>query len=355
MAALLSWLYGAGFAQGALLVAALARRKSDNAAARWFLVGALAVLTLLLGEDVLAASGADPGIGLGLAVEFAIAPLLYLFMRAVAVGGPSGRAWPHFLPLLAASLVLLWLNLGFGAHWVSLANPRMRLIVAAIVFVKIAYFAAYAVAVLRLPPPAEPGPHRSSFIGVRRLMILLDIAYGLSAASFIAFFARIPGAPDSDLVGGVVMVVIIYAIGYCALADRRLLDARAPYRTTPMAPAEAIALRARAVAAIERDEAYRDPEFGLGDLARRLGVGEARLSQALNAADGDGFHGLINGRRLEAYRQAAAQPANLGRTVLDLAFEAGFNSKATFYRAQRAAKRPVEIEEFRGPTSHPIG
>ncbi|MBU1324874.1 MAG: helix-turn-helix domain-containing protein [Alphaproteobacteria bacterium] len=79
---------------------------------------------------------------------------------------------------------------------------------------------------------------------------------------------------------------------------------------------------------------WREPELSLADLARRLGTNTGRLSRAINLGLGVNFSVFINGLRAEAVAEALRdRPA---ADLLDLAFEMGFASKASFNRAFRA-------------------
>jgi len=75
--------------------------------------------------------------------------------------------------------------------------------------------------------------------------------------------------------------------------------------------------------------AYRDPDLTLPMLADALGITPHMLSQLLNVRVGKSFFAYVNGRRADALMAALADPRNADRSVLDLAFEAGFSSKST--------------------------
>lgn len=80
---------------------------------------------------------------------------------------------------------------------------------------------------------------------------------------------------------------------------------------------------------------WREPDLTLAELAARLGTNTHYLSRALNEGLGQNFASFVNGRRAAAVR--ARLEAGDGRGLLELAFEAGFNSKASFNRAYAAA------------------
>jgi len=76
---------------------------------------------------------------------------------------------------------------------------------------------------------------------------------------------------------------------------------------------------------------WRDPELSLQGLARLLGTNTSDLSRAFNEGLGQNFNELVNRMRVEAVQQALR--AGTGeRSLLEVAFEAGFSSKASFNR-----------------------
>lgn len=332
-------IYVAGLVQAAVLMLGLAALKVRRSAARWLLVALLAIFSWSLAEELLELLDLGRGLAVGMALEVALGPLLFLFVRALASedGEPSRRDAIHFAPLALAGAMLVWLHLGFADDGVSLSYPAMRAWVAGFVFAKMAYFAGYAVATLRLTFGDDPA-RKGVLVPLRVLVSVAVAGYLIAAASFIAFFLRLP-IPDSDQVTSVVLALSIYGLGYFCLVKRSVFDAGPRYEASPMSASEAAEIAARAERCLDATEAFRDPDYGLSQLARALGLAEARLSQALNTAAGvGGFHHLLSRRRVSAFREAVMTRGAGERTVLDLAFEAGFNSKATFYRAFQAAE-----------------
>lgn len=86
------------------------------------------------------------------------------------------------------------------------------------------------------------------------------------------------------------------------------------------------------LARIDAEALWRDPELTLATLARRLGSNTAYVSRALGAATGENFNTVINRRRVAEVQRLLGQPGET-RDLLTLAFDAGFNSKASFNRA----------------------
>ncbi len=78
---------------------------------------------------------------------------------------------------------------------------------------------------------------------------------------------------------------------------------------------------------------FKNPELTLGILAKKLQTNASFLSKVINNGFGVNFNDFINGFRVREVKTLLAEPANLNITIMSLAYEAGFNSKATFNRA----------------------
>lgn len=337
---LLGWIFGAAVAQGAFLVVALATLDVRNSTARWLLVVILSVLTLTLGEEFLDVTGFQFGLGVGLIAEFLLWPMLYLFVASLAENDPRPfrTQWWHLVPMAIA--IAWYLNIYLGAEdpWMSLSNPETRQLIALTVLIKALYFAAYAWMILRRPLElaAKPAASRRALVWVRRWIWILCAAYLFGLLSFLAFYLQFPWAVDSDYIGGLLMALGIYSLGYFTIANRSVFDVRHRRRREAERSNAAADTAAKAREYLAASDAYLDPDLGLKNLADGLEMNETQLSQALNHVIDGGFYTLINDLRLARCLALLDDRANERRTVLELAYEAGFSSKATFYRYFRA-------------------
>lgn len=81
---------------------------------------------------------------------------------------------------------------------------------------------------------------------------------------------------------------------------------------------------------MEDDKPYLDSEFSLRDLADLLQCTSHDLSEILNGYVGQTFNDYINNYRIEEFKRMARMPEYRHFTILAMAFEVGFKSKATF-------------------------
>ncbi len=131
------------------------------------------------------------------------------------------------------------------------------------------------------------------------------------------------------------------SVQYYAL-EKRAVDAGqvlsdAPVNTAPVKLAlspEAVALRRPQLAAFMEDQKpWLDPELTLSQLAELVGLNASQLSFLVNNGFGQNFNDFVNTYRVAAVKTKLGAPDFQHLTLLGMAFESGFNSKATFNRA----------------------
>jgi YesN/AraC family two-component response regulator len=84
---------------------------------------------------------------------------------------------------------------------------------------------------------------------------------------------------------------------------------------------------------IAKKKLYQNPELTLTDLAKKLETNAAVISKAINQGFGLNFNDFINNFRIEAVKSSFQLGEHKKSTLLGIAFDCGFNSKATFNRA----------------------
>lgn len=79
-------------------------------------------------------------------------------------------------------------------------------------------------------------------------------------------------------------------------------------------------------------KAFLDAELSIQVLAEQLNLSSHHLSQVINHQQNGNFYDFINDLRIEEVKIQLRHDANIGRSILAIALDAGFNSKATFNR-----------------------
>lgn len=78
---------------------------------------------------------------------------------------------------------------------------------------------------------------------------------------------------------------------------------------------------------------YENTELTLSQLAKQLSTNTSLLSKIINTGYGMNFNDFVNEYRINAMLEKLKQGEQKNQTLLGIAFDCGFNSKATFNRA----------------------
>ena len=83
---------------------------------------------------------------------------------------------------------------------------------------------------------------------------------------------------------------------------------------------------------MKTDKPHLDPEINLVLLSRKLKVSPEYLSDIINSRLNKNFYDFINHYRIEEFKQLCKALESKKLTLISLAYDSGFNSKATFNR-----------------------
>lgn len=84
---------------------------------------------------------------------------------------------------------------------------------------------------------------------------------------------------------------------------------------------------------MHEQKAYQDPELSLSQVAKRLQTNPSLISKVVNQGFEQNFNDFVNTFRIEAVKEKMQQGEHEKQTLLGIAYDCGFNSKATFNRA----------------------
>lgn len=84
---------------------------------------------------------------------------------------------------------------------------------------------------------------------------------------------------------------------------------------------------------LHEEKMYEDPELSLTQVAKQLQSNPSFISMVVNRGFGLNFNDFVNQFRIEAVKEMLRNGEQKKQTLLAIAFECGFNSKATFNRA----------------------
>ena len=121
--------------------------------------------------------------------------------------------------------------------------------------------------------------------------------------------------------------------------------ARRRYERTLLPDDLALAYRRKLSSFMDTEKPFLNPLLSLPELASLVKIPAHHLSQVLNASFGQNFFDFVNGYRVrESQRLLASNPGG-ERTILDILYATGFNSKSVFNTAfkKHAGLTPSEF------------
>ena len=105
---------------------------------------------------------------------------------------------------------------------------------------------------------------------------------------------------------------------------------RARYNKSSLSMEDSRVLIEKLQSFMEEKRPYLNAELDINMFAEEIAVSPHHLSQAINEQTSKNFFDFVNSYRVEEFIRLIPNPENGPYTILDLAFEAGFNSKSTF-------------------------
>ena len=151
----------------------------------------------------------------------------------------------------------------------------------------------------------------------------------------------------ADSFSNLLFSVVIYVMGYRAMKqpeifknipeevvtetdDPALLKAPVKYEKSGLTERKAQELLDKLDVAMSKEKIYLDPELTLLQLSEHLGATPHQVSQLLNQHKEESFFDFVNRHRVGHFKTAALDSANAHLSILAVAFDSGFNSKAAF-------------------------
>lgn len=173
---------------------------------------------------------------------------------------------------------------------------------------------------------------------IRSLVIVPSIV--LASFAYVAVFPSVSRhmlekTAGPFLIVSVTMAALIYVISFLFLTASDVSLSENTCRESPSVKLctdiESRDIMKRAEKSFD-EGAWQNPDLTLSDLAAELRVHPNRLSYAINHCSKVSFRYYLNSRRLDYFLDLVNQGANRKKSILELAFEAGFPSKTTFNR-----------------------
>lgn len=306
---------------------------------------------------------------LTLSTSFLSGPLTYLYVKSLTTGASPKRnaVAAHFLPFLLSFACLLPFYLTTDQVLLGLLYNNedaieqlglwaiLGVLVELTPIVQIGFYVAFSLLALRQYRHSIR-QHFSTLEGIR-LSWLRNLLFGLALlyllyaiASMVSSDAAYSKTLDSTLYYSI--VILIYVMGYKGMRQASVFtgaQARtgtnasgqqgqsqsalpAKYERSSLDESASLALFEELIEHMRSAKPYLDSQLTLGVLADQLQLSNNNLSQVINQQGGSNFFDFVNRYRVEAAKQSLSR-SDGKVNVLQVAMDAGFNSKSAFYTA----------------------
>ncbi|MEP6796125.1 MAG: helix-turn-helix domain-containing protein [Saprospiraceae bacterium] len=159
--------------------------------------------------------------------------------------------------------------------------------------------------------------------------------------AFVSYFILVSASffnPQWDYAISLVMALGILVIAYMGLIQKRVFSSEPietilsvqKYQSSSLTKAASETIKKRLERLLLEEEVFKENELRLDDLASYLDISRHQLSQVINEHYKVNFFELLNRFRVAYVKKIMIDPAYSQYTIIQLAYEAGFNNKASF-------------------------
>ncbi|MCB1146235.1 MAG: AraC family transcriptional regulator [Leptospiraceae bacterium] len=240
--------------------------------------------------------------------------------------------WPHFIPAgIAIVFDFYFISLGDAQRtlWMQegLYGGKLNLITLGIlagIFHILCYF--LGLAFLNLKAKAAYDLKYSQFVWT--LLILPPLSLLLWAGSLLFSFPAV-GYAGGNLISVCICSFFLFTARYPDFFVNLRSEIQSKrYESTPLTGIDVNEICRLLKELMSERQIFRDEELRLAQLADELSLTSHQLSRILNEQFQQNFNGFVNQYRVQAAEALLLKDEKM--SVLNIAFEVGFNSKTTF-------------------------
>ncbi|HZY80953.1 MAG TPA: AraC family transcriptional regulator [Cyclobacteriaceae bacterium] len=342
-----------GAAHGFFLALWLVARKDNRATNKWmgFLLLSISIHLLEYSADISGVSVRYPAIiAITYPLIFCIGPFYYLYCNSLLTGRYRFRLKTivHFIPSALVLVAMLPFYMMPGEAKVEFItgidqNGTLEIPIEQIVFMcaHIAQTLIYIILAYRvIGQQREKFKQVSSDVtAIRKLdwLKMVNLYLSIFLCMYLLVVVLLTSVDsyqiELDYVLMAAMSIGIYAIGFWAIDSPEIfksLPVVEQSKDRRLDPGRQEVLKERVLEIMERQKPYLKSDLRILDLARIMNVPDHELSSLINDAFGVNFYDFVNKYRVEEAKKLLSHENG---KILTVAFEVGFNSKATFNRA----------------------
>ena len=280
-----------------------------------------------------------------------VGPSLYFYIKRIN-GGPSPFAKPlnylHWLPAILIELMLLpYFSMSLSEKLAYFQNRSPSIYAPMIWYTWAGFHVHVLIYILLCQPHLRSYRQRMvdnfsdvSVLNLRWLQLFCGGFIVQILAERLLPALKITSSTLSDTAGMAVYLFIII-LTYSALGQSRLQFANARQPVTSNGKYYRSGLRDHTAQyyvdklnrLMANEQHYLESDLSLQSLADRVRISPHHLSQILNEKLEKSFYDYINEQRVEYAKQLLVREPH--RSIIDIAFQSGYNNKNSFYNAFR--------------------
>ena len=305
-------------------------------------------------------------IGIGLTLPLVQGPFLYLYTRQQTTARPfKGIQLLHFLPVILANAIFIKFYLlsheqkvevfqqnGQGFKWQSAVN-LYAIYISGIVYITLSFY--HLLKYRKNLVNQFSNTEKINFNWLLYLIVWMmaiwiiilvvrNDSWTFGAAALFILWLGFFGIKQVQVFSQHKTMMAASPIrqgkmNSDANADKDVVElnpaespAELKYQKSSLSDEDANRIHDRLNEALTHEKPFKNPELTLNDLAEILEVHPNHLSQVINSRENKNFYDLINEKRVEEFIEIILKPESQQFTLLALAFDCGFNSKASFNR-----------------------
>ena len=286
-------------------------------------------------------------------IRFLWAPLMYLYVKSLVYTDFSLRHIHllHLIPSFSVML-LIFLTLFAGknaagpsfAEKISQLSQQSGITLGHLLHIHVLTYNMFAL--ITLEKFKRKIKNKIASIESVKFSWLKFILYGYIVASLTNIILPIPALGIDPMIGNLVVfaafLVFFTMLFYKALINPDLFtgtDENPKYSSSPLAEKDALSVLKKLDQYMEENRPYLDPSITVKQLADNLSISDRILSQIINEYLKKNFYDFINNHRINYAKNLLHQSVDTKLTVLEILYEAGFNSKSAFNVAFKKKKR----------------
>lgn len=284
--------------------------------------------------------------GITTVIYFLIGPLIYTYLRRLlfAKNGSYNLRIFHYFPAVGFLLYSLLIVVAYGylkEYKVFLSTSYFLFELFGIVSISYYLYTSYRLSrYFEKSEKRELSYNQTISKYTNRMLFFMSACMLVWMLSVInRYISEFHGDIFTDLIW-ILFGVQAYVIGYYSLKQPKIFKTQLrkntegkPKKNHRIDKGEIDHLTRLVDTFLNDDKGYRQPDISLSIMAGKLSKTTNDLSWFLNNVYNKSFYELINEYRVKEFKERIHNHEHKEHTLISIAYEVGFNSKSTFYKA----------------------